>query len=309
MNKIRKFLSNFRKIKINHSKVYPGENIFDYILDLFPSDKNPLFKPIFLIGSARSGTTVTFSLLQYHPYIACLYEANIKWMNFFRKRRDTNEHGDLLYASDATSKVVNYLRKEFNNYRKREGKPVFAEKDPRNSIRLDFVYRVFPDARYLILFRDPYYSICSLIKRHEQARQQFKNHKKDNQWWRSGDAWAEQRIPGWKQLREKPTFEAALTQYSYTMKKMLNDIQLIPENNKMILKYEDLLNHPVKFQVSLYEFIQIPYLNATKAVISKIYKPQNIIKELLSPAEIRRINDECLYFFNKMQYEMLIPSL
>ena len=162
-----------------------------------------------------------------------------------------------------------YLRDEFNKYRKREGRPLFAEKDPRNGIRLDFVYNVFPDAKYIVIFRNPYGTICSLMKRHQQARNLFRDKKKDNQWWRSGDGWAEQRIPGWKELRNKSLFEASMTQYAYTMRKLLKDMKLISSDRRMICKYEDLIHQPEAFQESLYRFISVPYLSKTKSILRR----------------------------------------
>jgi hypothetical protein len=304
MKNLRKIIPRFRKNSTTCNEVYSGESIFDYILDLFPSDQELLKEPIFLIGCARSGTTITFSFFQHHPRIACLYEANKKWMNFFKTRRDTDEHGDLLYPSDATTEVIAYLRNEFNKYRQRVGRPLFAEKDPRNSIRLDFVYNVFPDAKFVILFRNPYSTICSLMKRHEQARKLFRHKKKENQWWRSGDAWAEQRIPGWKQLRDKSIFEAAITQYSYTMRKLLKDIKLIPSNKQMILKYENLFYQPEKFQESLYEFISVPYMSETKSVLNKIHQPSNNTKDMLTNEDFDIINNECQDIFLRTNYEI-----
>jgi hypothetical protein len=300
----RKIISGFRRNNSKCSKVYSGENIYDYILDLFPSDKAPLNEPIFLIGGARSGTTIAFSFFQHHPHIACLYEANKKWMHFSKTRRDTNEHGDLLYPSDATSKVKAYLRNEFNKYRQREGRPLFAEKDPRNSIRLDFVYTVFPDAKYVILYRNPYSTICSLMKRHQQARKLFKYKKKEDQWWRSGDAWAEQRIPGWKQLRDKSPLEASIAQYSYTIRKLLKDMELVPAKNQMIFRYEDLLHQPTQFQESLYDFISVSYMRETKTILNKINQPTTNPREMLTNDDFDIINNECQDIFYRTNYEM-----
>jgi hypothetical protein len=308
MQTLRKIISLFRKNTSRTSTVYSGENFFDYLLDLFPSDRKPLKEPIFLIGSARSGTTITFALFQHHPQIACLYEANKKWMNFVKARRDTDEHGDLLYASDASREVKDYLRNEFNKYCQREGRPLLAEKDPRNSIRLNFVDCVFPDAKYVILYRDPYNTICSLIKRHEEARDLFRYQKKENQWWRSGDAWAEQRIPGWKKLREKPVFEAAVKQYAFTMRKLLKDMQAIPDKKRMIFKYENLLCQPAEFQASLYEFLSVPRMNETSAVLGKIHQPTSNAAKLLSSDEFNMINTECSDIFQKTNYKMRSPS-
>jgi hypothetical protein len=302
---VRGIISFPRKNYSFESEVYSGENCIDYLLDLFPADTKPLKEPIFLIGCARSGTTITFSLLQRHPDIACLYEPNIKWMNFFKQRRDTNEHGDLLYPEDATLEVRNYLYTEFNKYRKREGKSFFAEKDPRNSIRLDFIYTVFADARFVILFRNPYDTIISLMKRHEQARRLYAHKKKENQWWRSGDGWAEQRIPGWKDLREKPVFTASLAQYKYTIEKLLSDMKRIPEENRIILKFEDLLKQPALFQEKLYKFLRLPCLDETRSVLGKIRQPIKSATEKYSLSNISIINTKCSDIFYKIGYEML----
>lgn len=224
---------------------------------------------------------------------------------FFKKRRDTNEHGDFLYPSDATLKVKEYLRNEFNKYHKREGRPLFAEKDPRNSIRLDFVYEVFPDAKFILLLRNPYGNICSLMKRHKTAREMLWKHKKENQWWRSGDGWAEQRIPGWKDLRDKSLIEASALQYAYTMQKLLKDIKIIPKNQLAVYKYEDIIENPTKFQESLYKFLTVPYLEETKSLLNTIRQPTSFPTIILSGENSIMINDICKEIFEELGYDKL----
>jgi hypothetical protein len=142
------------------------------------------------------------------------------------------------------------------------------------------------------------------MKRHDEARKLFRHKKKKNQWWRSGDAWAEQRIPGWKQLREKSVFVAAVTQFAFTMRKMLKDMQLIPEHKQMVFKYEHLLSKPDEFQQLVYDYIVVPHMSKTNSVVNTIYKPTYNAGDILTKEEFRIINIECRDIFDKTNYEM-----
>lgn len=305
---LRKLLNLNRKKNRFYRKVYPGENIFDRIIDFFPFDDQALKDPMFVIGCARAGTSLSFSFLEASEEVACLYEANKKWMHFFKKQRDENDRGDLLTVSQAKPKVVRYLRTEFNKYRKRERKKFFAEKDPRNSIRMDFLKKVFPDAKIIFVYRNPYDNICSLIKRHDKARKKLSAQKKDGQWWRSGDAWAEQRIPGWKELREKPLVFAACKQYKFTIEKAMKDLQNFDDDKILKYKFEDILLEPKKFQKKLYDFCGLNLGPENKKVIDTIRKPNSEHQKELSSRDIQYINQECESIFKYFAYSKLNPN-
>ena len=88
------------------------------------------------------------------------------------------------------------------------GRPRFLEKTPKNSLRIPFLNQVFPDARYIYLFRYPKENLSSIIEG-----------------WRSSNFLTCRQLPGWperwsfllpndyQQLRGKPLEEIVALQW------------------------------------------------------------------------------------------------
>jgi len=112
-----------------------------------PVDESVLKNPIFLIGSARSGTSFLSQLLRRHHALAYIGEPRLTW-------RYGNDHrSDMLRAQDAREEVSSYIRAAFAQQIIAQGKHRLVEKSPSNALRLDFIDRVFPDARFVHIMR------------------------------------------------------------------------------------------------------------------------------------------------------------
>ncbi len=106
-----------------------------------------LEKPVILIGSPRSGTSFLSQLLKRHRTVAYIGEPRLTW-------RYGNDHrSDMLRARDARDEVVTHIRSAFSKQVLAEGKQRLVEKTPSNALRLDFVDRVFPDAKFVHIMR------------------------------------------------------------------------------------------------------------------------------------------------------------
>lgn len=103
----------------------------------------------FIVGSPRSGTTVLGEILDLHPQIAHWYEPYFVYDRYFRFAED-----DRRTASDATQEVTDYLRREviaFQNFKKGS---IVIDKSPRNSLKIPFLRKIFPEAKFVHLLRD-----------------------------------------------------------------------------------------------------------------------------------------------------------
>ena len=135
-------LGIFQKINVllNHEDIVR--------LDSFPIlDK---IEPIIIVGAARSGTHLIATSIQKN--INCIYlnEINDVWKKHFLFI-DSDE-----IVSDIISKdKVNKTRKEFEKLlAKKSFKTYLLEKTASNCLRLDFVHKVFPHAKFIHIKRD-----------------------------------------------------------------------------------------------------------------------------------------------------------
>lgn len=106
--------------------------------------------PIFVLGSGRSGTTMMLHCLGSHPDVVPWHEPRPVWVY-----ADPGRTHDVFEEADASEKVIRYVRKRFLDYQEKHGSRRIAEKTPSNVLRIPYVHRIFPEARFVYLIRNP----------------------------------------------------------------------------------------------------------------------------------------------------------
>jgi uncharacterized membrane protein YkvA (DUF1232 family) len=136
------------------------------ILSLFEPDYVSKTAPIIIGGCGRSGTTLLQAILGNHPHISAGPESTV-----FSKRvtspaeidrRFKFEQGraeQLQRRSRSQAEFIELFQRECLRL---DGKIVWAEKTPQNVRRQDFIFRHFPNARFVHVTRDGRDVACSL---------------------------------------------------------------------------------------------------------------------------------------------------
>ncbi len=120
------------------------------------TDDELLKKPVIIVGSPRSGTTILSQILKQHPELAYLEEPRLTW------RYGNDSKSDMLTPEDATPAVCAHIRSEFAKAVRESGRPRLLEKTPANSLRLGFVDRVLPDCKIIHIIRNGVESVLSI---------------------------------------------------------------------------------------------------------------------------------------------------
>jgi len=123
---------------------------------------NPGSTDVVIIGAPRSGTKMLRDVLTSLPGFATwpCDEINPAW-----------RHGNRAFPSDelsadhATPAVRAYMRSQFDKMRARADAVSIVEKTCANSLRVEFVHRVAPGARYVFIIRDGLDAAASAMSR------------------------------------------------------------------------------------------------------------------------------------------------
>jgi len=185
-------------------------------------------RPIFIVGSPRSGTSVFSRYFGMHPDLANWSEGHCLFDPSYLSR--TNEHrwtGEMM-----TPFMRRRLRSNVWWYTRfvatRQGLPIrrFTNKLPRNTLRIPYLLEAFPDAQFIHIIRDGRAVVRSMIRVVERQ------HKED----RVLGAFA--RPEGWQEYFEKDRYEAHSRQWVGIEKTVQKDLSEIPAENVYRTRYE-----------------------------------------------------------------------
>lgn len=109
-----------------------------------------LYRPIFVIGCSRSGTTIFLDVFRQHSELADWSEAG----QILELRYYDRECDHLRDETDATAFERRRLQSLFGVFVSITGKPRLLNKHPQNSYRIRFLKAIFPDAIFIHLVRD-----------------------------------------------------------------------------------------------------------------------------------------------------------
>lgn len=122
--------------------------------------KNDLPSPIFLVGFHRSGTTLVERMIATHPDVRVSSEEGLLEDVISRLNAITGSSLGYPYnLNDLTKEQVTVLQDEYWRMARQKCDAMpdrrFLDKSPLNIIDLCLIYRIFPDARIVVMLRDP----------------------------------------------------------------------------------------------------------------------------------------------------------
>lgn len=222
-----------------------------------PSPRS-VHRPVFVIGTGRSGTTVLGKILSMHPALGFLNEPKAMW---YLAHPEDDVIGNYtrgparfeLTAGDATPEAVRRARRMLGWYLTAVASSRALIKYPEFVFRVDFARAIFPDARFVLIVRNGYDTCRSIQQWSERLGTSEAGERHD--WWG-----VDQRK--WKLLtRELVQADAAFdglgdtvsslrvhedmaaVEWILTMRRGLRVAREHPAHT-CFLRYEDLLDRP-----------------------------------------------------------------
>ncbi|RLD79566.1 MAG: sulfotransferase, partial [Bacteroidetes bacterium] len=121
-------------------------------------------EPIFIIGAGRSGTNILRDVLTKLPNM-------ITWpcdeINLVFRHGNRNLPHDEFDKSHINKEAGNYITETFSKLIKSSGNSnsIVVEKTCANSLRIPFLNELFPEAKYIFIYRNGYDVTASAVKR------------------------------------------------------------------------------------------------------------------------------------------------
>ena len=115
----------------------------------------------------------------------------------------------------------------------------WLEKTPKNALRIPFFDRLYGDALFVFLWRDPRENLSSIIEAWKARR--WVTYRTLDGW---DGPWSMLLPPGWRDLKGRPLPEIAAAQWEITNRTALADLRSLPAQRWMSLRYSDLVANP-----------------------------------------------------------------
>jgi tetratricopeptide (TPR) repeat protein len=214
-----------------------------------PSRPPVLRRPILVVAAPRSGSTLLFETLAESRHFATLGgEAHWLVENVRALRPGApGVESNRLSAEHVTDPLAEHLIEQIlERLVDRTRQPVdandsrvFLEKTPKNALRIPFFERIFPDARFVFLWRDPRQNLSSIMEAWRSGR--FETYPRLEGF---VGPWSLLLPPGYAQLSRKPLEEIAAYQWDATNRIIMDDLGRLDAERWMSIDYAAFISDP-----------------------------------------------------------------
>src|SRR5215211_147991 len=228
-------------------------------------------KPVFIVGTGRSGSTILGVLLSLHRDVGFLNEPKALWYAACPCADVFGQHskGPARYRldeNDATEEVRRRTRRLFGAYLRVVASSRMVDKHPELIFQIPFVRAIFPDAQFIFLVRngwDTCHSIASW-----SGRKGIRSNGEVHDWWgvnnRKWHLMLRQLVPEEEVLADVAGvlegfdrhLDMAAVEWIVDMQEGLRQLDRNAHSMRMV-RYESLLENPRRELSSLLDFCQL----------------------------------------------------
>lgn len=197
-------------------------------------------QPVFIIGSPRSGTSIFNKMIAECEDVANFSEAIYIWSPGDKDPECDHVKG----ASDATDEEARRIKGAFGFYQFSRRKRIFVNKCPRSSVRLPFIEAIFPEAKYIHVYRDGRAVVSSILDLIE--REPFRQSIPLGAFCKPAD---------WRELVKMEPLVRHACQWRDIMQTIREDSGAIDKKQWLDVSYEEFCRKPGETMSSVFEFM------------------------------------------------------
>jgi len=249
-------------------------------------------KVAFIIGSPRSGTTILGNILNCHEQIAEWYEPYYLWGSYF-----SDKESDVWHSANLNEKIKNNILREYKIFSKKANKPIVLDKSHKYVFNIEIVQKIIPEAKWIHILRDGrdvtlsmnkewgkrkdivikkdffrlFQVACNMLKRQPFWRYRlmaiiyeissnsslnplrYLNKAK----WNGNVGWG-LRFKNWQEyFQTHSTLQFNAMQWVKAVEAVQENWSFLPEQNKIEIRYEDLLATPKKTLLKVFDTLDV----------------------------------------------------
>lgn len=263
----------------------------------------PFQDPVFLIGLMRSGTTLLMNTLSEHPQLLKAgFELNDVWSDIggapcsVNCAERTEKDFSPEYANNMTAYFTKYIEESksikrhlarYSAKRHHGSGGIFYDwenirvmnKSPHLSNKIRYIHKIYPKAKFVVIIR-------SLEGQVSSMKMHFKKHRKQNDYTfylpkKETECWSNiqgEVAPKFESDRLYPgNFALLLEAWLRLNTRIIEDIESIPNSQKHILLFEDLMENQDQKLMDIFGFLDLEQKHKFKVdqIISKKRKIHN----------------------------------
>lgn len=204
-------------------------------------------RPIFIVSTPRSGSTLLYETLEQAPG---LYSTGYESHGLIESVRGLAPSAkgwasNRLDVDDATAERAEELAAQFyRNLSDRDGNAArgrirMLEKTPKNAVRVPFFNAVWPDAKFIYLYRDVRETLYSMMEAWRSGG--FRTYPLPG--WR-GPPWSMLLVPGWQRLNGMQLPQIVAHQWAITTDTLISDLEKLDAERIYMVDYATFLASP-----------------------------------------------------------------
>jgi hypothetical protein len=240
------------------------------------------YRPIFVVGCSRAGTTLVYKTLSESCEIGSLQrETHDFWVDLHPlNEKNWDTHG--LLAADASASDRDCVTRYFYAW---TGHSRFVDKNNQNGLCIQYLHELFPDAVFVFVKRSPGDNINSLIEGWKKPEEfaTWSNDLPAKVAVENGSLkqWCFFLADGWRGYVNAPVEDVAAFQYNAINRAILDAKSGIPSDQWAEVFYEDFLGDPVATFRRLFESCGLKFDAKLEAHCAEVLDiPYNAFSEI-----------------------------
>lgn len=257
-------------------------------------------QPLFIVSAPRSGSTLLFETLSRFPQLWSMAKESHETIEGIPALHPAahNYSSNCLSTADVTPEIALTLKERFTEQLQNRQEQLFLdipaeqrpqnvrflEKTPKNSLRIPFLKAIFPEARFIYLYRDPRQNISSIIEGWRSRR--FVAYRQVPGW--PFQEWSFLLAPGWSELEDYSIAKIATHQWKMANSYIMSDLKKIPVQDWCFVRYSDLVADPKKIVSRISKFAQLEWDEEIEQMVSRSLPVSHMSVSAPSPDKWRK---------------------